>query len=606
MAAATCAIAVATLALLPASSPAVSFRTLDSSQIQGLKLYDLGAADFNDDGLLDVFTSNHKFDSSLLAGNGQGGFTDVLASSGFSPTPQFPGYEDIQREPDRTAPGLYLYATDRDQPRDPFHIAATGVEASGTVVFDAQDLQIVGSTNATVSTTTLPDGSTQLSFDADPGALIDVTVEHIDLPVRVSIDPPIDPAQIRVGADIVPATSRQFTLSLRDRHGYGFADLDGDLATDVFIATGGLGGEIVDPFFTGKQNDELLLARSGVYTSAIADSGLVKGVCRGRSVRVGDLDSDGVVDLLETCDGAPPQLYLGGGDGRFQPAAGPPVLGNVYRLADLGRDGTLELIATVGATVQTWSYADGAWALVGQVNTLNGESPPQTLGAGDIDGDGDLDLLETARAGNTILLNVDGKLRRRAPSKFGIPERGAFAGSFVDFDNDGDLDLDLVPKGLYESTEGSFERTDRLAYGPLPTGRISYALTSWPDLDGDGRRDFLSARGRGEFSAEQLVDMRLNTTRRTGHWLEVDLLGPPGNAQSTGANVMVRTDAGREYGWVGQSDDSRYSSGHYRIYFGLGAEKRIRKLVARWSDGQRVTRTDLRANRLLRIPHPDR
>jgi len=103
-----------------------------------------------------------------------------------------------------------------------------------------------------------------------------------------------------------------------------------------------------------------------------------------------------------------------------------------------------------------------------------------------------------------------------------------------------------------------------------------------------------------------LVDARLNRTRRTGHWLEVDLLGPRGNAQSIGANVKVRTDAGREFGWVGQSDDSRYSSAHYRIYLGLGEERRVRKLVARWPDGSRVVRTDLRADRLLRIPHPER
>ena len=109
---------------------AATFKPLDSSQIQGVKLYELGVADANDDGLLDVFTANHKFDSSLLAGDSMGGFTDVFTQSGLSPTPEFPGYEDLHREPDRSAPGLYLYATDRDQPRDPFHVATTAVAAA--------------------------------------------------------------------------------------------------------------------------------------------------------------------------------------------------------------------------------------------------------------------------------------------------------------------------------------------------------------------------------------------------------------------------------------------------------------------------------------------
>lgn len=601
------ALILGVLALLaPVPASAVSFKHLDAGQIQGVKLYDLGIADFNDDGRLDLFTTNHKFESSLLAGDGDAGFTDVVASSGFAPTPQFPGYDDLHREPDRTASGLYLYATDRDQPRDPIHIATTAIGASGTLTFDAQDLRVESAQGATTTTTALPDGTTELAFDADPGALIDVSVEHIDLPVGVAIDQPADPAQIRVGADAVPATARTFTLTLRDRHGYGFADYDGDLLTDAFISSGGLGGEISNPFFSGKLRDELLLRQGGTYLDATAGSGLVKGVCRGRSVRPADFDADGDLDLVVTCDGTPPQLYLGDGAGHFAAAASPPVLGSVYRLADLGRDGVPELIAAAAAELQVWRYGDGAWTPAGRIRTLNGESSPQTIAAGDIDADGDLDLLATARGGNTVLLNVDGRLRRRAPDKLGMPDRGTFAGTFVDFDNDGDLDVDLVPQGLYEATRDGFERTGRLRYGQLPSGRIGYALVSWPDLDGDGRRDPLSARGRGEFASEQVVDLRRNTTKRTGHWLEVDLLGPRGNPQSIGARVMVRTRSGRRFGWVGESEGSRHSSGHYRIYLGLGDVRRVRKVVARWPDGTRAQRTDLRADRLLRIAAPGR
>ena len=597
---------LATLLAAPVPGAAASFKHLDSCQIQGVKLYELGVADANDDGLLDVFTTNHKFDSALLAGDGKGGFTDVFTQSGLSPTQEFPGYEDLHREPDRSAPGLYLYATDRDQPRDPFHIATTGIAASGSLTFFAEDLAVQASTNATVTASPVPDGGTRLDFDAQPGALVDITVEHIDLPIAVSVDTPADPAQIRVGADVVPATTRQFTLTLRDRHGFGFADYDGDLATDLFIATGGLGGEIVDPFFTGRQNDELLLNRSGSYADATAASGLFKGVCRGRASRVADFDGDGDLDILETCDEAPPQLYLGDGRGGFSTGPAPPVVGTVYRLVDLGRRGKLTLVAAVGSELQLWRFSDDTWQLTGSVRTLNGTSPPQTLSAGDIDSDGDLDLLATARGGNTVLRNEGGVLKRRAPGKLGLPERGTLAAAFVDFDNDGDLDADLIPQGLYESDGRDFKRTRKLDYKPLPNGRIGYGIVSWPDLDNDGRRDLLSARGRGEFAASQVIDLRRNTTRRSGHWLEVDLLGPAGNAQSMGGTVKVRTADGWSYGWVGQSEDSRYSSGHYRVYFGLGERSRIRKLVARWPDGGKVVRRDLRADRVMRITAPGR
>ncbi len=605
-AAALLAALTALLAAVDADAGILLGRLAAGSQIEATKLYDLGVADFNDDGRLDLFTTNHKFDSSLLAGNGRRGFTEVGAATGFGPTPQFPGYEDLHRDPDRSAPGLYLYATDRDQPRDPFHVATTAIAASGSLTFDAQDLRVEGASGISTTATTLADGRTRLDFDAGPGGRLDVSVEHIDLPIAVAIDPPLEPAQIRVGADAVAAQGRRFTLTLRDRHGYGFADYDGDLATDAFVATGGLGGEIVDPFFTGKQTDELLLWRAGRYLDATAGSGLLKGVCRGRDARPGDLDGDGDLDLLETCDGAVPQLYLGDGAGGFTAAASPPVAGSVYRLADLGRDGIPELITAVGAEVQVWSYGDGGWTRIGRARTRNGATAPQTLAAGDLDGDGDLDLLATARGGNTVLRNDGGRLRRWAPQKLGLPRRGSFAGSFVDFDNDGDLDLDLIPQGLFEAAGGGFDRTGRLRYGPLPSGRIGHATVSWPDLDGDGRRDLLSARGRGEFAAEQVVDLRRNRTRRTGHWLELDLLGPRGNRQSIGARVKVRTDAGTEYGWVGQSEDSSHSSGHYRIYLGLGDERRVRKLVARWPGGLKLRRRGFRGDRLLRISAPDR
>ena len=77
--AAALAAALAAAALLLAS-PAGAERSrgwapVDASGIQGLKLFDLGVADADDDGNLDIFTVNHKFDSSFLLGTGFGNET---------------------------------------------------------------------------------------------------------------------------------------------------------------------------------------------------------------------------------------------------------------------------------------------------------------------------------------------------------------------------------------------------------------------------------------------------------------------------------------------------------------------------------------------------
>ncbi|MBA2524151.1 MAG: CRTAC1 family protein [Solirubrobacterales bacterium] len=581
---------------------AARFAPIDAAALQGFKLFDLGVADANDDGHLDVFTTNHKYDSRLLLGDGAGGLSESLVPLGLSPTQAFPGYEALLREPVTSAPGLYLFATDRDAPRDPFHIRATSVPAAGNLIFEARDLHFESVTGGVASTKILPDGSSQVAFDLDAGGSIDLSVEHIDLPVTVHVDAPTDPAQVHVGADAVSATSRDFVLSLRDRHGFGFADYDADGLTDLFITTGGLGGEILDPFFTGRQADELLLTRPGGYATATAQSGLLKGACRGRGVNVADFNGDGGLDLLEACDLAPPQLYSGNGHGAFTQTSAPQAVADTYRAVDLLGDRRPEVVAAVGDQVQVWRNSDGAWALAQQVRSLNAETPVQHLALGDYDNDGDLDVFAAAGGGNTMLIDVNGKLRRRTPQKLGLPTQGTFAASFVDYDNDGDLDLDLLPQGLFEATSRGFHRTGRLGYGPLAGGRIGYGATSWPDLNEDGRRDPISARGRGEFSAEQLVDLRINHGR-SGHWLEVDLTGPAANAQAIGASVRVRTAAGWTYGWVGQSDDSRYSSGHYRLYFGLGKERRIEKLQVTWPDGSTRTLRGLRGDRIKRIAY---
>ena len=76
-------------------------------------LFDIGVADADDDGNLDVYTLNHSAQQSLLINETQGRFVDVLADVGLSQDPVFYAVEDSLEAPEFGAPGYYIYRQHR-------------------------------------------------------------------------------------------------------------------------------------------------------------------------------------------------------------------------------------------------------------------------------------------------------------------------------------------------------------------------------------------------------------------------------------------------------------------------------------------------------------
>ena len=193
-----------------------------------------------------------------------------------------------------------------------------------------------------------------------------------------------------------------------------------------------------------------------------------------------------------------------------------------------------------------------------------------------------LDVFSASKMGNTLLVN-DGKGRFAIvdPATKGLPGESATA-SWVDFDNDGLLDLYAFPQGLFrQRPDHTFERTGLLAF---PSHKYMAAIANWADFDNDGRRDLVACAPR-EFLVVALVGEAVQDVRRSvrvatglrssmsamaNHWLEATASGKPGNAQAIGARVTLETAAGRQTQVVGLNDGAFFSQGHYRLYFGLG------------------------------------
>ncbi len=177
----------------------------------------------------------------------------------------------------------------------------------------------------------------------------------------------------------------------------------------------------------------------------------------------------------------------------------------------------------------------------------------------------------------------------------GLPGQGTASLSFVDFDNDGDLDVHAAPGGLFRMTPaGTYKRTEAVKVG----GKAQWATSSWIDLEGDGDRDLVSLIKRSGIELRKRV---YENRTDAGHWLQVGLRGPAANRQAIGARVLVTTSRGRQAGWVGQSEGSRYSSGHYELYFGLGPVRKVRSVRVWWPDGRRTTVEGVDADRRLLI-----
>jgi len=616
------AAAIAFVALLALSAPAHGasrFAPVDSVPIPRERLFDVGAVDYDRDGLLDLFSTNHKFHSALLHNLGDGSLVDVTGVAGISPAPQFPGYENL-RAPGFDRAGVYIWATDPKGEKMPglLHVRTVAVSTQLSLSFGADSATLRSLEGGSDAQGRTGSGQPIIYLSLQAGGSADIQASHLDLPVTVDFSSPVIPGKpglppiipptppsneplppIYVGANAVSAPA-SFVLSLRDRHGFAWADVTGDPSMDAFIATGGLGGAIDLPGFEGKVQDELFTQGPGAtFTETSSGLGLAKGTCRGRQSAAVDADADGRLDLFETCERAGPMLFLRRAGGGFRSVRQPRGGGSIYRWADLG-GARPALLAAEPRGLRVLAYTrSGRWRSRQLVPLEARHGRISQLALTDLDSDADLDVLAVSSTGNTLLENTRGRLRARPLRGTGIP-RASVAASFVDYDNDGRTDLDLIPQGLQRGVgEARFRGTGMLR----GRGRIGAGTTIWPDLDNDGLRDPVRVTANAEFARRKRVTAARNEGAG-GHWLEFELRGRAGNREAVGAWVELRAEARRQYQWVGQNDDSHHSQGHYRLYFGLGAAERATGVVVRWPGGGRTNLGTVEADQVLEVSQP--
>ena len=579
------------------------------------ELFDLGVVDSNSDTLLDIYTANHSGGQFLLLGEGQGKFTDNQFSQfSLDQDPQFPKLEDFGSTPEIDAPGLYIYWQGRDLVLQyqtdisaikgliTFSAPVEAIQKNRHFTLNIQERQL--SSGATVSTT-------EFTTQKDSGKLV-LRPYNVSLPITLTLEN-IPLEQVYVGNQKVNPDAHTFTLHLRDRHGMAWADYDGEGMLDVFIVRGGLRARMNQ--LPERYTDELLVNRNGAdYQNRIEQAQIVKNGCPALQTAWVDYDKDGLLDLytvcfkpLEATQSFPNQLYRQLPDGTFTDVAADVNLdipqGGSFVWLDAERDGDLDVL---------WVDSEAFWLYINQ----SGRFEPQRIGANpggisknfsshykltvsDYDNDGDLDAFFASSNGNVLLVNQEGTYQLTEPEQVGLPTT-ALTANWVDYDNDGLTDLHLLPDGLYRQREdGTFAQTHLLEN---ESGELSTALATWFDADNDGDRDLLMATSYQEPLYKELYQKVYRKLFReelrskgsaltlypnvgaTNYWLQIKLIGPPGNRQAIGAQVEVVTSEGVQLQAVGQAEGSHYSQGHYRLYFGLG-QQQIEAVKVHWPDG---------------------
>jgi hypothetical protein len=609
-------------------------------------IYDTGIVDANNDGLLDIFTTNHNWRQQLLLADRNGGYHDALSAWGLDQSHEFPGVEISTLQPDIDKSGVYIYWYNRHLYIRTHHMdshapVSITVKALTELTITANDgFSIEEQKSETLSSPLVMDSTIRFSSSRD--ATMELYPRSRGVPMNFVLDSSIALSQVYVGNQLVSPTSHEFSLPLQDRHAMLWSDFNDDGQLDIFITRGAIGGtlNLYPQSITSHVDEEFLVSEGKTggdpyFKNTITVSGMTKNGCSARHANWVDYNTDGLLDLFINCedvghvDGSyPNKLYEQQTSKQFldvSKQSGLQILDNNiidYEWFDADNDGDMDLF-----TYQNngfYLYRNNAGQFLpdfvhrGKFSRIDNPELKGASGAywifdgklsvSDFDNDGDLDVFSSSKKGNALLINNGGTFSSLDPLTVGLPVNSVSA-SWVDYDNDGLTDLHTVPEGIFRQVNNqNFYRTNLLI---LPSDVYMASIINWYDINNDGARDVMIALNENqtlhrwwERTPKDTFLWKFNTHLNQdieNHWLQLKLIGKSGNREAIGSRVTLSTPDGQQIQEVGINDGAFYSQGHYRLYFGLGHYDRADLIKIRWPDGEIQELEDIAGDKILVI-----
>jgi len=306
-----------------------------------------------------------------------------------------------------------------------------------------------------------------------------------------------------------------------EAQGIAVADLDGDADIDVMSSS-----DSNEIFW--HENDG-----AGVFAAAQSIS---SAVVSPRTLTAGDVDGDGDLDVLCASQGSDKVAWYENSDGlggfgteHVISTAAAGVVGVIF--VDLDQDGDLDVAsASTGDDKVAWyENVDGLGFFSIPASITTSAVGAISVVAGDMDGDGDPDLLFASQNDDTLAWSRNEKIHRSAafPASTLVTTDVLDPSDAIVADLNGDGDLDIATASISDGQISWHANTDGAGtFGPeqvVASGRVFGRLAAG-DLNGDGDLD--------------LVSIGINGANNTTEWY------PNTGGGTFGAAQNILTEAG--------------------------------------------------------------